>query len=100
MNERDASLEALIGRVLRIGVAASSVCLAAGLALSAANAAAGASLLNVGIVLLILTPAARVVLSIIEYAAARDWRFTLLTSIVLLELIAGAVAAVIFHKKL
>ena len=30
-------------------------------------------LLNVGIVLLIVTPAARVVLSIVEYAIARDW---------------------------
>jgi hypothetical protein len=40
------------------------------------------------------------VLSIVEYAIARDWTFTLLTSIVLLELIGGAVAAVVFHRRL
>jgi uncharacterized membrane protein len=57
-------------------------------------------LLQAGIITLILTPSARVVLSIVEYAAARDWTFTLLTSIVLLELIGGAVAALVFHRRL
>ena len=61
---------------------------------------ASAWLLQAGIVILILTPTARVVLSIVEYASARDWTFTLLTSIVLLELIGGAIAAVVFHKKI
>ncbi len=100
MNRLDASLETLIGRVLRVGVVASSTCLAVGLALSPLNAAVGAALLNLGVVLLILTPASRVVLSIVEYAAARDWPFTILTTIVLLELVAGAIAAIVFHKKL
>jgi uncharacterized membrane protein len=97
---RDASLETLIGRVLRTGVSVSTVCLAAGLALSIVSAGAGTALLNAGIVVLILTPGARVVLSIVEYAAARDWTFTALTTIVLLELVAGAIAAIAFHKKL
>jgi uncharacterized membrane protein len=96
----DAGLELLIGRVLRIGVTASSVCLAAGLVLSLVLPGAGLTLLNVGILLLIATPAARVVLSIVEYVIARDWRFTVLTTIVLMELVAGAVAAVLFHRKL
>lgn len=96
----DAGLEVLIGRVLRIGVTASSLCLAVGLVVSLVSPDAGPAILNVGILLLIVTPAARVVLSIVEYAFARDWLFTLLTTIVLLELIAGAVAAVVFHRKL
>jgi len=100
MNPRDADLELLIGRVLRAGVTASSVCLAAGLILLFPLPHVSAWLLQAGIILLILTPAARVVLSIMEYAAARDWTFTLLTSIVLLELIAGAVAAVVFHRRI
>jgi uncharacterized membrane protein len=100
VSERDATLEVLIGRVLRIGVAASSICLAAGLVFSPLNGAAAAALLNLGVVLLILTPAARVVLSIVEYATARDWTFTVLTTIVLLELVGGAIAAAVFHKKL
>jgi uncharacterized membrane protein len=96
----DAGLEVLIGRVLKIGVTASSICLALGLVISLASPGAGLTMLNVGIVTLIVTPAARVVLSIVEYVAARDWVFTLLTTIVLLELVAGAVAAVVFHRKL
>jgi uncharacterized membrane protein len=96
----DAGLELLIGRVLRIGVTASSICLAAGLVVALVVPGAGLMLLNVGILLLIATPAARVVLSIVEYVIARDWPFTLLTTIVLMELVAGAVAAVLFHKKL
>ena len=96
----DSGLEVLIGRVLRIGVTASSICLAVGLVVSLVAPGAGPAILNVGIVLLILTPAARVVLSIVEYATARDWTFTLLTTIVLLELVAGAVAAFVFHRRL
>jgi uncharacterized membrane protein len=96
----DAGLELLIGRVLRVGVTASSIALAIGLVLSLVSPGAGVAILNIGILLLIVTPAARVVLSIVEYALARDWPFTALTTIVLLELIAGAVAAVVFHRKL
>lgn len=96
----DANLERLIGRVLRTGVTASSICLAAGLATLFRLPHASIWLLQAGLVILILTPTARVVLSIVEYASARDWTFTLLTSIVLLELVAGAVAAVLFHKRL
>jgi uncharacterized membrane protein len=100
MKAADANLEALIGRVLRAGVTISSVCLALGLAISFWSPGAGSPVLNLGIVALMLTPAARVVLSIIEYASERDWLFTVLTTIVLLELVGGAVAAVVFHQKL
>jgi uncharacterized membrane protein len=96
-------LEHAIGVVLRAGVTASSLCLAAGLLMSFAGAgAAGASqlLLHVGILVLLATPAARVVVSFVEYAVARDWTFAALTLIVLGELVASAVAALAFNKRL
>ena len=101
MSTGDQRFEELIGRVLRIGVVASSVCLAVGLALSWTSASAlAALLLNASILVLIATPAARVAFSVVQYAIARDWTFTLLTSIVLLELVGGAIAAVVFHSRL
>ena len=100
MSGSDANLERLIGRVLRVGVTASSLSLALGLAVLFLFPQPSAWLLQAGIIILLLTPTARVVLSIVEYASARDWTFTLLTSIVLLELVGGAIAAIVFHKRL
>ena len=99
MKAGDTQLEILIGRVLRLGVITSTVCLAIGLALALAQQQWSPVLLEAGILLLIATPAARVVLSIVEYAIARDRLFLILTSIVFLELIAGAIAALVFHKR-
>lgn len=95
-------LEAIIGVVLRVGVATSSVCLALGLALSfVPSAGASASwLLHIGIIVLLATPVARVVVSVVEYVSQRDWLFATLTIIVLLELMASAVAALAFNKRL
>jgi uncharacterized membrane protein len=62
--------------------------------------AVAAGLLHVGIQILICTPAARVVISTVEYAAARDWPFMTLTLIVLVELMASAVAALVFNRRL
>jgi len=95
-------LERVVGVVLRAGVIASSVCLAVGLVLSLATGggAAAAWLLNIGILVLLATPVARVVVSTVEYINERDWRFAALTGIVLLELIASAVAALVFNRKL
>ena len=103
MNEgRMPRLEHAIGVVLRSGVIASSLCLAAGLALSLAGAvpALAAALLQVGIVVLLCTPAARVVVSTVEYVSDRDWPFASLTTIVLLELLASAVAALAFNRRI
>lgn len=89
-----ARLERLIGVVLRGGVALSSTCLAIGLVLSLAGWTRTAdALLNVGLVILIATPASRVVISVVEYALERDWVFVGLTSIVLLELVGSLIAA-------
>jgi uncharacterized membrane protein len=94
-------LERLIGTVLRAGVAISSACLAVGLLLYLANGGALATLLlNVGIVVLLATPLARVVVSTVQYVSQRDWPFAALTFIVLLELVASAVAALVFNRRL
>ena len=84
MNE----LERAVGRVLQIGVTISAVALIAGF-ISTSSA-----LLTVGVLVLIGTPVARVLFSAILYARRRDWLFTLLTMIVLGELLASIVAAV------
>ena len=100
MTSSDAGLELLIGRLLRAGVAGSSVCLAVGLATLSVAPAVSAWLLQAGLIILMAMPTARVVLSVVEYVSARDWTFTVLTTIVLLELIAGAVAALVLHRRL
>jgi uncharacterized membrane protein len=99
MKAGDTQLEIVIGRLLRVGVTLSTVCLVIGLAMALVRPDAPTTLISAGVLLLILTPAARVVLSTIEYVIARDWTFALLTSIVLVELIAGAIAALVFHRK-
>jgi uncharacterized membrane protein len=92
-------LETIVGIVLRVGVTASAASLAAGLVLSFVGAAAPAALLlHIGIVALLATPAARVVVSIVEYAVERDWVFVGLTVTVLLELVASGVAAMYGRK--
>ena len=93
-------LERLIGVVLRAGVVISSTCLAVGLLLYLANGGAlAAFLLNAGIVVLLATPLARVVVSTVQYVSQRDWPFAALTFIVLLELVASAVAALVFNRR-
>jgi uncharacterized membrane protein len=102
-SEREAfRLEATVGLVLRAGVMLSSACLALGLVLSLSGAAAPAAglLLQIGILTLLATPVARVIISITEYVRERDWRFTTLTLIVLVELLASVVAALFFERKL
>ena len=105
-------LERTIGAVLRAGVIASSLALAVGLLLQFVNApgaqlllqfmnAPGAPLLlHAGILTLLATPVARVIVSIVGYIRGRDWTFSILTAIVLLELLASAVAALVFNKRL
>jgi uncharacterized membrane protein len=94
-------LEPLVGVILRAGVIASSLCLAIGLGLALAAGEGGAAgvLLHTGIVILLATPVARVIVSIGQYARERDWTFTALTAIVLLELVASAAAALLFHRR-
>jgi uncharacterized membrane protein len=95
-------LERLVGAVLRIGVWTSTASLAAGLALSLVGSTAwiASLLLQLGIVVLLGTPVARVVVSTIEYVAEGDWTFAALTVGVLVELMASAAAALLFNRRL
>jgi uncharacterized membrane protein len=88
-------LERVLGRVLGIGVTASTVCLTAGLLMTFAfgNTRVATALLSVGIVVLLATPVARVAVSSVGYARRRDWLFVTLTLVVFVELIATIVAA-------
>jgi hypothetical protein len=88
-------LERLLGRVLGAGALASTALLAAGLTLSLAAPASplSARLTSTGLVILIATPVARVVVSVVEYARQRDWVFVLLTSTVLGILLASLLVA-------
>jgi uncharacterized membrane protein len=96
-----ARLERVIGRVLRGGVVVSSVCLTTGLVLSLTGVEPAATLLlNAGIIVLLATPVSRVVVSTVEYAVERDWPFAALTFIVLMELVASAVAALVFNRRI
>jgi uncharacterized membrane protein len=88
-------LEQILGRLLGIGVKASSVCLAAGLLVTFAGGSQtmARTLLTVGIVVLLATPVARVGASTVGYASRRDWLFVTLTLIVFGELLATIIAA-------
>ena len=96
LDDRGSSaLELAIGRVLRLGVGASSVLLAAGLLLALIHEADRVApiVLTTAIVVLLATPAARVAISVVEYVRERDWLFVALTLIVLLTLAGSVVVA-------
>jgi len=90
------TLELTLGRVLRAGVMFSTIALAAGLlsALAVGGGRLTDVLLVTGVLTLIATPVARVLVSSLAYLRRRDWTFAVLTLIVLAELIASIVAAV------
>ena len=82
-------LEHTLGRVLFGGVMSSAVCLAAGLGLTLAGGdpAAANAILTTGLVILMITPLARVVTSLAVYARMRDWFFVGTTILVFVELL-------------
>lgn len=68
--------ERALGRTLGIGVATATALLAAGLLLSLLHPAAiSGILLQAGLLVLMGTPIARVLLSCVEYIRQRDWFF-------------------------
>jgi uncharacterized membrane protein len=98
----DPAIERFLGRVLQIGVVMSSVCLGAGLALSLFQASVPLTnaFLQIGLVALMATPAARVAASVIIFTARRDWLIAFFTAVVLVELAASVVAALVFNRQL
>ena len=99
---QDAKLERVIRTILKIGVAASGAFLAVGLvwSLTATGSATAAMLMTIGLMILMATPISRVAASVVEYTVQRDWPFVLLTRIVLLEIVASVIAALVFHRRL
>jgi uncharacterized membrane protein len=99
---QDAKLEQIIRIILRIGVVTSGAFLATGLVWSLASpgSPAGALLMTIGLFILMGTPVTRVAASVVEYTVERDWLFVVLTTIVLLEIAAGVIAALVFHRRL
>ena len=94
-------LDRVVGSLLRAGVTTSSVCLAAGLLMEIAGVGPAARVvLNAGLLVLLATPAGFVAVSAVEYVLARDWTFVALAAIVLVELMAGVVAALVFNRPL
>jgi uncharacterized membrane protein len=88
-------LEATIGEVLRFGTITSSTMFAVGLLITVLDyqPMVAQLLLGTGLIILLATPPARVVVSVIEYIRERDWAFVALTLIVLLALAGSVVAA-------
>jgi uncharacterized membrane protein len=82
-------LEAHVGRVLRLGALLSAAILAVGLALHIALPASPVPdlILRAGLIILIATPVARVVASVVDYTLQRDWLFAALTFAVLVVLL-------------
>ena len=74
--------------VVKAAVAVTGLLLAAGLALHMADGGDGlsATLLAAGLIVLMMTPAVRVLFAVAEWVRARDWQFVLVTLIVLVEL--------------
>jgi uncharacterized membrane protein len=84
-------LEMQVGRLLHAGVWIAALCLTVGLALSMAFGTGGLpdTLLRVGLVVLMITPLARVIASLAAYVRLRDWFFAGTTVLVLAVLLAS-----------
>jgi uncharacterized membrane protein len=91
MSFEPSRLEAALGRVLVIGSVASTVLLVTGLTLALAKIGSDLDdiLLTGGVFALIVTPIARVVVSMMNFARDRDWTFFCLTTTVLFVLLAS-----------
>jgi uncharacterized membrane protein len=86
-----ARLEAQVGRLLQAGVTLATACLAIGLTmwLLLGSGRVATRTLTTGLVVLMLTPLARVVASLVAYVRLRDWFFVTTTVLVFVVLIAA-----------
>ncbi len=84
-------LEIRVGRLLQAGVWLAAVCLAIGLALwfVRGDGPLANLLLTSGLIVLMLTPLARVVVSFVAYLRLRDWFFVSTTVLVFAALVAA-----------
>lgn len=92
-----ARLARLLALVLRAGFLSSTILLAVGMGLLLAGVwpRLADRLTHAGLIVLMVTPVARVVVSVADYAVERDWLFLALTATVLLVLLASLLVAVL-----
>lgn len=92
-------LQKIVGRVLRAGAILSTTLMALGLILTLTGFGPswGDRPLRVGLVILMATPVANVVVSGLEYVAERDWKFVLLTVLVLV-ILTGSLAVALMQR--
>ena len=81
-------MEILLGRLMLAGVASSAACMVAGLVmfLGASDISRSTTLVTFGLVILMATPALRVVVAVLEAIRIRDWFFVAVTGAVVLLL--------------
>ncbi len=93
--DRDRRLGRRLGQLLAAGTTISTLLLAAGLAgwMSGARGRFVSVCFHGGLLVLMATPVARVLASVVEYARARDWAFVAITLSVLAVLAGTLVAA-------
>jgi uncharacterized membrane protein len=89
-------LERWLGKILGIGAVTSTALLAAGLVLQLVHVRPDVAdtLTHVGLIILIATPVARVVASVVDFTMSRDWVFVTLTSLVLIILLGSLLVAI------
>ena len=76
-------LERVIGAILRGGVAISAVLMVTGLVLTAIGSTHAGLVLNAGLVLLMMIPTARIIVSFVDAALRRDALLAVATAIVI-----------------
>jgi uncharacterized membrane protein len=81
-------LEARLGHLLRTGVMSAAACLGIGLiAWMVAEGPLSRAILTIGLVILMVTPLLRVIVSLVAYARMRDWFFVTTTVLVFVMLL-------------
>jgi uncharacterized membrane protein len=90
-----ARLERRLGRLFLAGITLSAAALVCGLALflGAQGTPLAPRFLSVGLLILMATPAMRVLFSVVEYARMRDWFFVFVTAVVLVQLTVTMIVA-------
>jgi hypothetical protein len=90
-------LERWLGKILGWGAMTSTGLLAAGLLLQLLGVTPGvaSALTHAGLIVLMATPVARVMVSVVEYALAHDWLFMTLTTLVLTILLGSLAVSLI-----
>ena len=91
------SFEDALSRLLTISTRATTLALALGLAATflIPDSAATRGLLTAGLAILLLTPVARVVVTVVGYVRQRVWAFVLCSAVVLVLLMGSLAAALL-----